>query len=386
MITFRRMKKIVLIPDSFKGTMSSAQICALMREAALRHFPDAEVVGIPIADGGEGTVDAFLSTCHRGDRLDARVQGPYGMMMDAFWGKIGDSAVVEMAACAGLPLTRENRNPSVTTTYGVGQLIEEAWKNGCRQIVVGLGGSGTNDGGCGMASALGVRFFNAKGEEFVPVGGTLKDIARIDVSHRNPLIDKADLVAMCVTGSPLCGFNCAAYIFAPQKGADACMVEELDAGLRHLDRIVQKDLGVDASRIPGVGAAGGCGFGMVAFLGASIRMGIDMLLEAVGFDALLQGADYVFTGEGKVDGQSLGGKVISGVARHARQAGVPVIVVAGDVGEDIGEVYGKGVSAVFSTNRVAQDFSKVRYRCMDDLSQTMDNIFRLIKIAEGKCL
>lgn len=384
MLIFRGMKKIVLIPDSFKGTMSSAQICGLMREAALRYFPDAEVVEIPIADGGEGTVDAFLSTCHRGEKISTRVQGPYGALLGSFWGQIGDSAVIEMAACAGLPLTRENRDPSVTTTYGVGQLIEEAWNHACRQVVVGLGGSGTNDGGCGLAAALGVRFFDAGGREFVPVGGTLKNIAHIDLSQRKPFIDKMDLVAMCDTGNPLFGFNGAAYVFAPQKGADARMVEELDAGLRHLDKIVQKDLGVDASQIPGVGAAGGCGFGMVAFLGASIRMGIDMLLEAVGFDRLLQGADYVFTGEGKIDGQSLGGKVISGVAHHALQAGVPVIVVAGDVGEDIGEVYEKGVSAVFSTNRVAQDFSKVRYRCMDDLSQTMDNIFRLIRLAETR--
>lgn len=316
--------------------------------------------------------------------MEARVQGPYGKPMDSFWGKIGDSAVVEMAACAGLPLTRENRDPSVTTTYGVGQLVEAAWQEGCRQIVVGLGGSGTNDGGCGMAAALGVRFLDALGRDFVPVGGTLKDIARIDVSRRNPLVGKADLVAMCDTGNPLFGFNGAAYVFAPQKGADARMVEELDSGLRHLDKIVQKDLGVDASRIPGVGAAGGCGFGMVAFFGASVRMGIDMLLEAVGFDSLLEGVDYVFTGEGKVDGQSLGGKVISGVARHARQADVPVIVVAGDVGEDVAEAYDKGVAAVFSTNRVARDFSKVRFRCMEDLSQTMDNIFRLLKISEMK--
>lgn len=384
MIIFRGMKKIVLIPDSFKGTMSSSQICSLMREAALRHFPSVEVVEIPIADGGEGTVDAFLSTCRRGEKMEARVQGPYGKPMDSFWGKIGDSAVVEMAACAGLPLTRENRDPSVTTTYGVGQLVEAAWQEGCRQIVVGLGGSGTNDGGCGMAAALGVRFLDALGRDFVPVGGTLKDIARIDVSRRNPLVGKADLVAMCDTGNPLFGFNGAAYVFAPQKGADARMVEELDSGLRHLDKIVQKDLGVDASRIPGVGAAGGCGFGMVAFFGASVRMGIDMLLEAVGFDSLLEGVDYVFTGEGKVDGQSLGGKVISGVARHARQADVPVIVVAGDVGEDVAEAYDKGVAAVFSTNRVARDFSKVRFRCMEDLSQTMDNIFRLLKISEMK--
>ena len=241
------MKKIVLIPDSFKGTMSSTCVCNLMKEAALRYFPSLEVVSIPIADGGEGTVDAFLFVCRRGEKRRERVSGPYGSLVDSFWAMIGDTAVIEMAACAGLPLTKENRNPCITTTYGVGQLIGKALDQGCRQIVVGLGGSGTNDGGCGMAAALGVRFFNKDDEEFVPTGGSLKDIARIDLSGRDSRLDDTDVVAICDTGNPLFGLNGAAYVFAPQKGADAAMVEMLDAGLRHLDKVVEKDLGVRAA-------------------------------------------------------------------------------------------------------------------------------------------
>ncbi len=378
------MKKIVLIPDSFKGTMSSTCVCNLMKEAALRYFPSLEVVSIPIADGGEGTVDAFLFVCRRGEKRRERVSGPYGSLVDSFWAMIGDTAVIEMAACAGLPLTKENRNPCITTTYGVGQLIGKALDQGCRQIVVGLGGSGTNDGGCGMAAALGVRFFNKDDEEFVPTGGSLKDIARIDLSGRDSRLDDTDVVAICDTGNPLFGLDGAAYVFAPQKGADAAMVEMLDAGLRHLDKVVEKDLGVRAAEEAGVGAAGGCGFGMRVFLKASIRMGIDMLLDAVGFEKLLDGADYVFTGEGKMDGQSLGGKVISGVARRAKACGVPVIAVVGDIGDGIGGAYGQGVAAVFSTNRQAADFGKIRHRCMEDMDLALDNIFRLIKLAEEK--
>ncbi|MGP1458457.1 MAG: glycerate kinase family protein [Treponema sp.] len=382
------MKKIVLIPDSFKGTMSSACICSIMQKAIGEIFPECETVSIPVADGGEGSVDAFLKAAG-GVKKYARVKNPFFEDMESFYGILNSTnaegkktAVIETAACAGLPLVQDRLNPAAATTYGAGQLIGEALKNGCTEIIVGLGGSATNDAGCGAAAALGARFFDAHGNSFVPTGGTLKNIARIDLSALNPLLAQSHIIAMCDIDNPLYGENGAAAVFAPQKGADANTVRELDAGLRHIAEIVKRDIGIDAAFEAGAGAAGGMGYGMLCFLGAELKMGIETVLDAVDFEKRLHGADYVFTGEGRLDGQTLRGKVVTGVAKRAKNAGVPVIAVVGDAADGIDGVYELGVSAVFSINRLAIPFAEANKRAAPDLEHTVKNILRLIRTRE----
>ncbi len=373
------MKKIILIPDSFKGTMSSTEICSIMDEQIHRHFPEAQVVSIPVADGGEGSVDSFL-TAMGGERISVRVKGPYMEDMDAFYGIVpGNTAVIEMAAAAGLPLVGENRQADRTTTYGVGQLMAHAVKSGVRKLVVGLGGSATNDGGTGAAAALGVRFYNDKGETFIPVGATLKDIARIDTSELLPELRAVELVTMCDIDNPLCGPHGAAAVFGPQKGADPEMVVRLDAGLCHMAEIVKRDLGADILELPGSGAAGGMGGGMVAYFGSRLEMGIETVLNTVGFNDLIQGADLVFSGEGKIDFQSLRGKVVIGVARRTRQFGIPLVAIVGDIGDNIEGAYDEGITGIFSINRVAVPFKEAKPRAKADLALTMDNLMRFVK-------
>lgn len=370
------MKKFVLIPDSFKGTMSSEEICRIMKTQILRWFPRAEVVSIPVADGGEGSVDAFLRAAG-GEKRVVPVMGPYREEMQALYGVLPDgTAVIEMAACAGLPLVEGRLNPGKTTTYGVGQLMVHAATHGCRKIIVGLGGSCTNDGGAGAAAAAGVRFRDAGGKEFVPTGATLADIRDIDVSGLCPALREAELLAMCDIDNPLFGETGAAYVFAPQKGADPKMVRALDDGLRSFAKAVYGSLGAAVAEVPGSGAAGGMGAGMLAFFGARLQKGIDTVLDTVGFDSLVRGADMVFTGEGKIDAQSIRGKVVIGVARRMRGRGIPLIAVVGDIGDPIEAAYEEGVSAIFSINRVAVPYGEARLRSRDDLALTMGNLLR----------
>ena len=374
------MKKAVLIPDSFKGTLSSAKICAIMEEQIKRHFPDCAVVGIPVADGGEGSVDAFL-TALGGEKVYVEVVGPYFEPMRAFYGLIdeGRTAVIEMAACAGLPLVGDRKDPSKTTTYGVGQLILDAAKRGVKKIIVGLGGSATTDAGCGAAAAIGVRFLNAAGASFVPVGGTLKDVARIDMADSAAALAGVEVVTMCDIDNPMYGPHGAAYVFGPQKGADPAMVKFLDDGLRHLGEVIKTDLGRDLTAVPGGGAAGAMGVGMVAFFGSALQMGIETVLDTVGFDRIVADADAVFTGEGKIDSQSLRGKVVIGVARRAKKQNVPVIAVVGGADLDVDDAYDEGVKAIFTINRLPQDLSVSSAFSDVNLGFAMDNILRMMK-------
>ncbi len=373
------MKKAVLIPDSFKGTLSSADICGIMKDCISARFPSCDVVSIPVADGGEGSVDAFL-TALGGEKVRATVTGALFEPVQAFYGLIdgGKTAVVEMAACAGLPLVGGRRNPAKTTTFGVGELILDAAGKGVSRIIVGLGDSATNDGGCGAAAAAGVKFKDAAGKVFVPTGGTLSSIAQIDVSGRDRRMEGIEIVTMCDIDNPMYGRNGAAYIFGPQKGADERMVRELDAGLKHLgDRILQ-DLGRDLTQAPGGGAAGAMGVGMMAFFDSSLRMGIETVLDTVSFDEIIRDADFIFTGEGKLDSQSLRGKVIIGVARRAKRQGKPVIAVVG--GADLGmeAAYDEGIRAIFTINRLPQDLSESGKCSRENLAFAMDNILRLM--------
>ncbi len=373
------MEKILLVPDSFKGTLSSRQVCQVMAGQLHRFFPQAQVKSIPVADGGEGSVEAFLAAAG-GERRMLTVTGPFGEPVEAFYGILGDgrTAVIEMAACAGLPLAEGRLNPERATTYGVGELLLAAKEAGCTKAILGLGGSCTNDGGAGAAAALGAKFTRADGAAFVPTGGTLGEIAALDVSPVAQALQGMELTAMCDIDNPLYGDAGAAAVFAPQKGADAAMVARLDAGLRHLGQVAARCLGRDFSHLPGAGAAGGLGFGMAAFCGAQLRMGIDAVLDAVGFDSLLPGTDVVFTGEGKIDSQSARGKVVSGVAARCRKAGVPVVAVVGQIGQGFEEMYQQGLTAVFSINRAAQPFAESRFHAGENLALTMENIARLL--------
>ena len=373
------MKKILLVPDSFKGTMSSTEICSIMKEALLKAWPEAEIISIPVADGGEGSVDAFL-TAVGGRRVSVPCQGPYGEAMEGFYGLLPDgTAVVEMAAAAGLPLVGENRQAHKTTTYGVGQLILAAAQAGAKKIIVGLGGSATNDGGAGTAAALGVRFLNSDGEAFVPVGGTLDQVAAIDGSGLSPALQGVEIVTMCDIDNPLCGPTGASAVFGPQKGADEATVALLDKNLAHLADVVARDLGRECRDIPGAGAAGGMGFGMAAFLQSRLQPGIETVLDTVRFDDLARDADLIFTGEGKIDSQSLRGKVVIGVGRRAKPLGVPVVAVVGDIGDGVEGAYEEGICGIFSINRLAIPFSESRFRSSADMRLTMENLAIFLK-------
>lgn len=375
------MKKVVLIPDSFKGTLSSQKICDIISDKVQKHFPGCEAVSIPVADGGEGSVDCFLSALG-GEKVTETVKNPYFEDMESFYGLIdnGNTAVIEMAACAGLPLVEDRKDPAKTTTYGVGQLILAAAAKGVKKIIVGLGGSSTNDGGCGAAAAVGIKFYNAEGESFVPTGGTTGEIASIDFSGRDASLNGIEIVTMCDIDNPMYGPTGASHVFGPQKGANPEMVLFLDEGIKNLCEVIKKDKGVDLSETPGGGAAGAMGAGMIAFFDSRLQMGIQTVLDTVEFDRIISDADMIFTGEGKLDSQSLRGKVVIGVAARAQKQSVPVTVIVGGAADnDIDAAYEMGVTSVFPINRLPEDFSVSRYNSEANLGYTVDNILRLIK-------
>jgi len=372
------MKKILVVSDSFKGTISSGEICDIVAEETRRFFPACEIVGLPVADGGEGTVDSYLE-CMPGEKIFCEAAGPNFERRTAFYGRFGETAIIEMAAVAGLPLVDDTaKDPSRTTTYGVGELMRHALEHGAKRIILGLGGSATNDGGCGAAAALGARFLDADGESFVPDGGTLSKIANIDLTQTKRLLVGVDIIAMCDIDNPMHGTRGAAFVFAPQKGADETMVRLLDGELVSLDQTIARSLGIETANLPGAGAAGAMGAGVVAFFGAQLKPGIETVLDTVNFDERVAGADFVITGEGRLDSQSLRGKVVIGVARRARRAGVPVVAIVGDIADDIDEAYEAGVTAVFSTNRLAIPFSEAKPRSERDYRAAVNNIMRLI--------
>ena len=377
------MNRCVVISDSFKGTLSSLQICAIAERCIRSEFPACQVAALPVADGGEGTVDCFEAACG-GTRVTLSVSGPFGEPVNADYLRLGNRAVVEMAACAGLPLAAGRPDPCRATTYGVGQLLRHAAEHGAGELILGLGGSATNDGGCGCAAALGVRFLDADGADFVPTGGTLERIARIDVSGSAELLRGVRLRVMCDIDNPLFGPHGAAFVFAPQKGADGETVARLDRGLRHLDAVFRRELGRSVAEVPGAGAAGGFGGGMLALFGAELCPGIDTVLELVEFDRRLRDCDLVLTGEGRLDSQSVRGKVVSGVARRAKALGVPVVALVGAVTEDAAEIYAAGVSAVFTINREAVDLSVSRGRSGENYAAALTDILRLLRAAETR--
>lgn len=375
------MKKMIVIPDSFKGTITSSDVCGIMEREIRLAYPEIQIVSIPVADGGEGTVDCFLSAMG-GIKKFVQVRGVFGEPTQGFFGLLADqkTAVIEMACCAGLPLAEGRLNPLDATTFGVGQLLMAAVDENVNHIILGLGGSASNDGGCGLAAACGVRFTDAAGTEFIPTGATLGKIEHIQIDQLDKRFKNVKITAICDIDNPLFGKNGAAHVFGPQKGANEAMVLQLDAGLVRLSDVLIKDLGKDVSLVPGAGAAGGMGAGVCALLDAELRMGIQTTLDLVGFDELLAGVDLVLTGEGRLDAQSLRGKVVIGVARRAAAQGVPVVAVVGDIAQGSEKAYDEGVTAIFSSNPIAMDFSKSKRYAKENLGVTMRNIMRFARI------
>ncbi len=341
--------KILLAPDSFKGSLSALQVCAALQAGALRVCPDAEFELCPLADGGEGTLDALVQSAGGFFKVE-RVQNPRGESVEARWGILPDGkAVIEMAQAAGLSLIApQNRDTATASTYGVGQLIKAALRAGCREILVALGGSATTDGGAGALAALGAYLRDERDVILPPGGAALSRLASIDLKWLDPKLARANFSLLCDVTNPLCGENGAAQIYAPQKGADAADALRLDAALLHFSRLAREKTGADCALLPGAGAAGGLAFGLMAFCGAQVQSGIEAVMEAADFAAKLRGADLVLTGEGALDAQTLRGKVVAGVGRAAKLQGVPVLAFGGRVQLSGAELDELGVLSAFS--------------------------------------
>lgn len=324
--------KIVVASDSFKGSLSSREVAQAAMRGIQKVLPECEVGAVNVADGGEGTVEAVVEALC-GEIVTAIVSDPLGRSVPARYGITGKTAIIEMAAASGLTLlTNEERNPWVTSTYGTGEMIMDAIKRGCRDFLVGIGGSATNDAGTGMLQALGYRFYDADEQEITDCcGGRLQDVVRIDNSGVMEAVNQCRFTVACDVDTPFCGSEGAAYVFAPQKGADAAMVAKLDAGMASFAKVMEKVYGVDVTSMSGAGAAGGMGGGFRAMLNATLKRGIDMVLDAIGFDSIIQGADLIITGEGRIDNQTVKGKVASGVLQRAKAQGVPVVAIGGSV-------------------------------------------------------
>ena len=342
--------KIVIAPDSYKESLSALEVAQAVEAGFRQVFPDADYVLVPVADGGEGTVDAMVAATG-GRKETVTVSGPLGEPVEAFYGLTGegDTAVIEMAAASGLALVPpDRRNPLLTNSRGTGELIRAALDAGARRFILGIGGSATNDGGAGMVQALGVRLLDLEGRELDGSGGDLARLERIDVSALDPRLAECRIEVACDVDNPLTGARGASAVFGPQKGATPEMVQALDANLARLARIVGRDLGVAVDTVPGAGAAGGMGAAMLAFFGATLKPGIEIVTAAVDLDDHVRDADLVITGEGRIDFQTVHGKTPIGVARVAKRHGKPVIGIAGSLGAEVGVVHAHGIDAVFS--------------------------------------
>ncbi|HBU8523806.1 glycerate kinase [Klebsiella aerogenes] len=342
--------KIVIAPDSYKESLSALDVATAIETGFREIYPHAEYVKVPVADGGEGTVEAMVAAT-QGHIVQVSVTGPLGEPVNAFYGLSGDMrcAYIEMAAASGLesvPPTR--RNPLLTTSWGTGELIRHALDAGVSQIIIGIGGSATNDGGAGMAQALGAKLLSAGQQQIAPGGGALETLARIDLSELDPRLADCRIDVACDVTNPLTGPQGASAVFGPQKGATAAMIERLDRGLQHFAQIIDRDLDIDVLSLEGGGAAGGMGAALYAFCGANLRPGIEIVTDALGLAELVADADLVITGEGRIDSQTIHGKVPVGVAKVAKRFNVPVIGIAGSLTADVGAVHQHGLDAVFS--------------------------------------
>jgi len=377
--------KIVIAPQSFKGSLSAREVADAMAGGIQRVLADAELVLLPMADGGEGTVDALVSATG-GTFRQNEITGPLGDKVTAMWGILGDgtTTVIEMAAASGLTLVPPDRlNPMVATTYGTGELIRAALDAGCHHLIIGIGGSATNDGGAGMVQALGISLLDEKGNEIPPGGAALAHLSRIDISGLDARLAVCKVTVASDVTNPLFGERGASWIYGPQKGATEEMCRQLDKALENYAVVIKRDLGIEVGDMPGAGAAGGLGAGLVAFLRAELRPGIDIVCEATGLPQHLKGADLVFTGEGRIDAQTISGKTVAGIAARAKAYGVPVIAIVGDVAISNEELarYGIGAALSIAPGPISLDESMTNAEKL--ITEVTERALRLVMIEPG---
>ncbi len=372
--------KFLFASDSFKGTLSSEKITGLLEASAKTVFPGCETAGVPVADGGEGTIDAVISAL-KGEICRVTVHGPLMEERESFYGTFeGDSAIIEMAAASGLPMVpSEKRNPLFTTTYGTGELIRDALEKGYRKISIAIGGSATNDGGMGAMSALGVRFLDKDGKELAGTGQNLGKVAEIDLSGLHPAVAESTFTVMCDVTNPLTGPDGATYTFGKQKGGTPKILEELEAGMVSYAALLKEKLGVDVDKIPGAGAAGGLGAAFCVFLKANLKSGIDTVLDLVHFNELLEGVDLVITGEGRMDWQSAFGKVPSGIGARCKERGIPVVAIVGGMGNKAETIFDYGIDSIVTTINGAMDIEEALGRAEELYASAADRTFRLLR-------
>jgi glycerate 2-kinase len=377
-----RPLKIAIAPNAFKGTLTALQAAVCIRRGLQSAIPRLQTVIIPMADGGDGTAQAIVQATG-GRLLKARVLDPLGRPISAQWGLSGDrqTAILEMATASGLALLRPSqRNPLRTCTFGTGQLIRHALDQRVRRILIGIGGSATNDAGMGMARALGARFLDPRGRELPPGGGSLNRLARLDLTHLDPRLPSVAIEVACDVNNPLTGPRGASAIYGPQKGASPAMVRHLDAGLRHLAAILRRDHHLNVEKIPGSGAAGGMGAGLLAFTGARLRPGIDIVIDAVDLRAKLHGCDLVITGEGRLDAQTAHGKAPAGVARVAHSLGIPAIALCGSLAPNAASALPNGLLAAFSALEELMPESDLPARAPAMLTRLAAQLGRLLTL------
>lgn len=373
--------KIIIAPDSFKESMTALEVADAIETGFKEVFPDGNFIKIPMADGGEGTVQSLVDATN-GEIVHRTVTGPLGQQVESFFGISGDgkTAFIEMAAASGIHLVPvEERNPLITTTRGTGELIIEAIELGAKHIIIGIGGSATNDGGAGMAQALGVRFLTKSNDEIVSGGGSLGLIETIDLTNLDQRVHDVKIEVACDVDNPLTGERGASAIFGPQKGATPAVVQELDANLAHYAKKIHEFLGKEINDLEGAGAAGGLGGGLVAFLSAELKRGVDIVLEAVSLEEQLKDADLVVTGEGKIDGQTIFGKTPIGVAKTAKKYQIPVVGLAGTIGADYECVFEHGIDVVFSIVSGPGSLQEALLNGQSNMVQTSKNVAQLIK-------
>ena len=374
--------KFVLAPDSFKESLTAQEVADAMEIGIKKVFPNAECVKVPMADGGEGTVQSLVDGTD-GKIYEVDVTGPLGKIVNARYGILGDNetAVIEMAEASGIHyVEKEKRNPLITTTYGTGEVIKEALNKGVKKIIIGIGGSATNDGGAGMIQALGGRLLDKEGNDLSFGGGSLDKLDRIDLTKFDERINKVKVEVACDVNNTLTGEEGASAIFGPQKGATPDLVKLLDKNLGHYAQIVKEQLGKDMANEKGAGAAGGLGFALLTFCNGELKPGIDIVIEYSNLDTKIQGASYVLTGEGSIDGQTKFGKTPYGVAQVAKKYDIPVIAVAGNVGSGTEELYGLGFNSILSIMPGVMTLDKALVTGKKNIENTVENIARLLEI------
>lgn len=374
------MTKYVVAPDSFKESMTAKEVCNAMEKGIKKADPAAEVIKVPMADGGEGTVDSLVDATH-GQRVIVEVTGPLGNKISAYYGILGNgtTAVIEMAKASGLEIVeKEKRNPMITTTFGTGELIRDALDHNVKEIIIGLGGSSTNDGGSGMAQALGAKLLDQNNHQIPFGGGNLDKLDKIDISALDTRLQDTEIILASDVTNPLIGKDGASRVFGPQKGATPEMVEKLENNLQHYAKIIKRDLNKDVASVSGAGAAGGLGAGLMAFTTCEMRRGVDLAIEVTKLEEKIRDADYVFTGEGGTDFQTKFGKTPYGVAKLGKKYHKPVISLAGYLGEGIDSLYTEGFTAIFGIIPGACDLPTAFKNGPSNVVRTTENIVRLL--------